>query len=105
MHPAVVWDTAGDLLDYGTHRGHEVVARLFSEWVEAFDDFRADVGEVNDAGESVVVVVRLRGRLRASSEAVELPETYVWKLVDGMAVEVREYRTKADALKAVGLVG
>ena len=32
-----------------------------------------------------------------------MPEAQVWKIVDGKAVEVREYPTRADALKAVGL--
>ena len=103
LHRAVLWRTAEDLPDSATHHGHDGVAKLFSEWFEAFDGFRADVEEAFDAGESVVVVVRLRGRLKASNEEVLLPETHVWQIVDGKAVEVHEYRTKTEALKAVGL--
>jgi hypothetical protein len=32
LHPAIKWHTAPDLPDSGTHRGHDGVARLFSEW-------------------------------------------------------------------------
>jgi len=32
-----------------------------------------------------------------------MEETHVWREVDGKATEVREYQTKAEALKAVGL--
>jgi hypothetical protein len=32
-----------------------------------------------------------------------LPETHAWRLRDGKAYEIREYRTKAEALEAAGL--
>jgi hypothetical protein len=51
----------------------------------------------------VVVMTRLRGRFRGSTEEVNLIEAHVWKVVDGKAVEIREYRTKAEALEATGL--
>jgi uncharacterized protein len=105
LDPAVEWHTAHDLPDSGTYRGVEGVARLFSDWVGAFEDFRGEVEEVIDAGDRVIVVVRLRGRVRGSSEEVDLAETHVWRLVNGRAVEVREYRTKAEALEAAGLAG
>jgi ketosteroid isomerase-like protein len=34
---------------------------------------------------------------------VEVPETQVYTVRNGKIVEVREYRTKAEALKVVGL--
>jgi ketosteroid isomerase-like protein len=105
LHPAIEWHTAPDLPDSGTHRGHDGVARLFSEWAGSFEDFRADLEEVIEAGSYVVAAVRLRGRLRGGGDEVVLPETHVWKMVNGKAVEVREYRTKTEALEAAGLPG
>ena len=104
LHPEVEWHTAQDLPDSGMHRGVDGIAKLFSEWTASFEDFQGDIDEIIDGGdEVVVVVVRLHGRLRGSSEEVVLPETQVWRLRNGRAYEIREYRTKAEALEAAGL--
>jgi ketosteroid isomerase-like protein len=104
LHPDVEWHTADDLPDSGVHRGVAGIATLFSEWAGSFDDFQSDIEEIIDGGEEiVVVVVRLHGRLKGSNEEVELMESHVWRLLDGRAIEIREYRTKAKALEAAGL--
>jgi uncharacterized protein len=104
LHQDAAWHTAQDLPDSDTYRGHEGIAELYSEWIDSFEDFRVEVEEMIDGGrEMVVVMTRLRGRFRGSTEEVNLIEAHVWKVVDGKAVEIREYRTKAEALEAAGL--
>jgi ketosteroid isomerase-like protein len=103
FQPNIEWHTRDDLPDSGTHRGYAGVAQLLSSWVEAFEDLRVDPEELIDADDLVVAVVRLRGRIRDSGHDVEMEETHVWRLLDGKATEVREYQTKAEALKAVEL--
>jgi ketosteroid isomerase-like protein len=105
LDPKVEWHTAADLPDSGTYRGHHGAEALFSEWVSYFGgDFRADIQEIFDAGDYVVVWCILRGQVRETSGAeVELPEAHIWKFREGKVVEVQEYRTKAEALEAVGL--
>jgi ketosteroid isomerase-like protein len=97
------WHTRADLPDAGIRRGHDGLVKLASEWFGAFDHFRLDIEELLDAGDSVVVVTRLRGQVRSSRGEVDLPETQVCKMRDGKIAVVRAYRTKAEALKAVGL--
>jgi ketosteroid isomerase-like protein len=103
LHPSIEWHTRDDLPDSGTHQGYAGVAQLLSSWVEAFEDLRVDPEELIDADDFVVAVVRLRGRIRGSGQDVEMEETHVWRHLDGKASEVREYRSKAEALEAVGL--
>ena len=104
LHADVAWHTAQDLPDSDTYRGHAGVAEVYSEWIDSFEDFRVEVEEMIDGGgELVVVMTRLRGRFRGSSEEVNLIEAHVWKLLDGKAVEVREYRSRDEALEAAGL--
>jgi uncharacterized protein len=103
LHRDVTWHTARDLPDSATYRGHDGVAELYSEWIGSFEDFRVEVEEIMDDGrDSVIVMTRLRGRFRGSTDEVNLIEAHVWKLLDGKAVEIREYRTRAEALEAVG---
>jgi ketosteroid isomerase-like protein len=104
LHRDVAWHTARDLPDSDTYRGHEGIAELYAEWIDSFEDFQVEVEEMIDGGrETVLVMTRLRGRFRGSTEEVNLAEAHVWKLLGGKAVEIREYRTKAEALEAVGL--
>lgn len=104
LDPDVEWHTRADLPDSATYRGHDGVAKLFSEWLESFDDLRFDPEESIDPGDDVVVaVLRLSGRIRGSGEEVTMPETHVWTMRDGKGVECREHPTKAEALKALGL--
>jgi ketosteroid isomerase-like protein len=59
--------------------------------------------EFIDAGDCVLVPVRLTGRGRASGVSFEDHEVHVFRLRDRKIIEVREYREKAEALEAVGL--
>jgi ketosteroid isomerase-like protein len=104
LHPDIEWHTRADLPDTGTHRGHDRVAKLMAEWFDgAFDKVGIELEELIDAGDRVVVVLRLRGRVRGSSQEVEMPETHVVTMRDGKVTEIHEYQTKAEALASVGL--
>ena len=105
LHENFEWHTATDLPDSDTYRGLEAVREFNRSWAASFEDFRADIQEVLDAGDYVVASLILRGRVRDSGEEVAMPEFHVWKLRDGRAVEVREYRTKEAALEAIGTAG
>jgi ketosteroid isomerase-like protein len=99
----VEWHTAADLPDTDVHRGIESVAAFVRDWPSAFEDFGAEVEEFIDIGDCVVVPLVLRGRVRGTDEAVAMRETHVWKLREAKVIEVREYRTREQALEAVGL--
>jgi ketosteroid isomerase-like protein len=103
LHPDIRWHTRADLPDTATYRGHDGVTTLMADWFGAFDDLRVDVEELIDAGDRVVVVLRLHGRARGSAHEVEMCETHVLTMRDGQVTEVHEYLTKAEALKVVGL--
>lgn len=103
LHPDILWHTRADLPDPATHRGHDGAATLMAEWFQAFEDLRVDVEEAIDAGDRVVVVLRLHGRARGSAGEVDMSETHVLTICDGKVTEIHEYPTKADALKVVGL--
>ncbi len=103
LHPDIRWHTRVDLPDTATHRGHDGVATLMSEWFGAFDDLSVDVKELIDAGDRVVAVLRLHGRAKGSAREVDMSETHVLTMHDGKVTEIHEYPTKAEALKVVGL--
>jgi ketosteroid isomerase-like protein len=103
MDDAVEWHPAGHEPETATARGKAAITERLLEWATAFEDFRADALEFIDAGECVVVPFRYAGRVRGSGGEVAIEETNVFRLRDGKIVEVREYRTKDEALAAAGV--
>jgi ketosteroid isomerase-like protein len=82
-------------------RGLEGVKAWFGEIFMSFD-LRVEADEFVDAGDSVVVVFRQIARGRASG--AELTSRFaVYGFRDGKISSVDGYRTRADALEAVGL--
>jgi uncharacterized protein len=68
---------------------------------EAFDDYTVEAEEFIDAGDSVVVAVRLSGRGRESGVEMEMHVAHLWTVRDGKVVRGDVYRTVDDALEAV----
>jgi ketosteroid isomerase-like protein len=100
--PEIEWFVLPDAPDPGPHRGRNVISERASLWREMLA-LRGEVLEYIDAGEYVIMPIRMRGRPPGSDADVVLDEVYVSKFRDGKVVELREYRTKAEALEAVGL--
>ena len=86
-----------------TYRGHDGVRRYFESFWDTMDDIRFRPERFWDAGESVVVAMRLTAKGRRSAIAVEQRFTQVWTFRDGKASRARTYASDAEALKAAGL--
>jgi ketosteroid isomerase-like protein len=85
----------------GTRRGPEGFLRGTDDAREAFDEFRVDPEEFIDAGEAVVVPVRISGRGRASGAKQEARLVHVWTLSDGKVIRNEIYRTLDEAVQAL----
>lgn len=93
-----------DIPDAGEYRGHAGVRRwLFEDWTAAWSEFSLEPQEYIDAGESVVVVFRLKATGRGSGVAVERLDAMVLKLRDGQIVRYDYYNNREQALQAAGL--
>jgi ketosteroid isomerase-like protein len=100
--PDAEWHVLPEATDPGPHRGRQVILERGKLWRQMFG-LRAEVLEYIDAGDYVIAPVRMRGQAPGSDAEVALDEVYVCKFRNGKVVELREYRTKAEALKAAGL--
>jgi uncharacterized protein len=103
FHPRIEWTTTDAFLDAATYRGHQGVLRYYGAIASEFDDLRIEPRELIEAGEQVVVSVRISGRGKASGAPVELSLTEVCSLRDGKIVRIRNYEDRAAALRAAGL--
>jgi ketosteroid isomerase-like protein len=79
-------------------------ARLVQDWLDTFDNFRAEPVELIDAGEDqVVAVLRLGGRAKLSGVETQLTYAVVYTIRDGKIARGREYAARDDAVEAAGL--
>jgi ketosteroid isomerase-like protein len=86
-----------------TYRGYEGVRRYFASFQEAMDEIRFDADQVWDAGDSVVVDVRLTATGRETGIPVEQRIAQVWGIREGKATRAETYVSLSDALEAAGL--
>ena len=87
----------------GTWRGLDGVRGFMREWLEAFGKFRVDPQEFIDRDDAVVVAVLYTGRGRGSDVALTDRWFYVYRVREGKIFRWRPYRTRSEALAAVGL--
>jgi ketosteroid isomerase-like protein len=86
-----------------SYRGHEGVRRYFETFYDAMDEIRFEPQRFWDAGELVVVSMRMTARGKQTSIPVEQRFAQVWTIRDGRARRAQTYASLADALRAAGL--
>ena len=89
----------GDLLLQGREGGARLIAQLRDAWAE----WRFEPERLMDAGDQVVVFVRVLAKGGASGVPIELTGAHVQTSRDGRVTRTQIYRDRADALHAVGL--
>ena len=107
----VLWETAHpdleihdhDTPDQSDYRGYEGLTRWLEEWGAAWAAWSIEPEEFIDAGDSVVVFIRMKAQGRGSGVEVERRDAQVWRLRSGKVVRGDYYNNRQQALEAVGL--
>jgi ketosteroid isomerase-like protein len=84
----------------GRFRGHDEVMGFFGRLPEHFLELAVEPVEFLDAGDTIVVLVRIRGRGRNGS--FDLDAVHVWRMRGGKAAAFAEYIDTARLLEAIG---
>ena len=79
-------------------RGHDGVRDVFRFFDELLDDLGVDPHEFIEAGDQVIVPVRMHGRLRESGEPVAYELVQVWLGRDGKAIRLVTYPDREAAI-------
>jgi ketosteroid isomerase-like protein len=105
--PNIEWEWAEGMASlYGgprIYRGLEEIGAATLEWLAAWDSYWMTADDFIEAGDEVVVFMRLHARAAGTESVVEQRVAAVWGLRKGRAVRVRYYEDRAEALEAVGL--
>lgn len=102
----VVWYATDRWLECATFRGHEGLLAADALWAAEFDDFGWAVHDIRDAGERVVALSEMTGRIKGSGVRISAHAGLVVSDIhDRMLGAIRVYSSRDEALKAVGLEG
>jgi ketosteroid isomerase-like protein len=89
----------GAQLLYGRQGMSRLLAMLRDSWTE----WRFEAERFIDAGQRVVVLIRVVARGGASGLAAEQETAHVWAIREGRLASIHIYRDRDEALKVVGL--
>ena len=104
----IEWDASGaewlhELGFQHTYRGHSGVREAMRDWLEVWDTISYRPNELIDAGDSVLALVTLEARGRASGATVTYDHPQLWTFRDGRIVRMRVFDDRDQALRAAGL--
>ena len=85
------------------YRGHERVREGFRDLFQTLGEIHLDYPEIQDLGDRVVGIGRIRARGTESGVEIESPHATVVVYQNGMAIRVRSYLDPKAALEAAGL--
>jgi ketosteroid isomerase-like protein len=84
-------------------RGRQACVKAMSDFASTFEEFRADIEEIADAGDWVTTLTHWRGSGAGSGASVDLREVIGWRFQDGLVIEGRVFASWEEGLETVGL--
>ena len=106
FHPKIVWEWSSSmsgLTGVASYQGIAGVEAATRDQFEIWDRFWQEGEKFIEAGDDVVVLTRLHGRLKGSEREVQSKAADVWTFDEGRAVRFRSYDSRSEALEATGL--
>jgi ketosteroid isomerase-like protein len=104
--PEIEWEWAPEMASLfgGPHvyRGLDEIWTATKEWLVPWEHYWMTADEFIEAGDRVVVMMRLHARAHSGSVLEQLVAA-VWTMRNGKAVAVRYYMDRDEALQAVGV--
>jgi ketosteroid isomerase-like protein len=102
-HEAIELVDSVGLPDAGSYVGKEQLRARIESFFEFGWDGVFRVEELIDAGDEVAMVWRLLGKAPGSEVPIDASLAFAVRLDDGRLSRIRQYRTREEALEAVGL--
>jgi uncharacterized protein len=97
----VEWHEAATLFDRGVYRGHDGIRRLIAENMELWSNFRAEIEEIFDAGNDVVVALgHFTGEI--GGIGVRIRFVHVGEMHQSQLLRLREYEDAGMVRRALG---
>jgi len=88
---------------YDEGQGLSELKAGWADWLEPWETYRAEIEDVIDAGDDVLVLTRDYGRRAGMSVEVSLMGAAVWTVREGKIARIRFFRDRDAGLRAAGL--
>ncbi len=102
-HPDVTLRTSGMFPESGEYRGYDGLREFAENQALAFQSMSVEPREYIEAGQRVVVPLRFGGKARHTGIETTFDIVHVWTIREKRVSELAMYRSREQALKAVGL--
>jgi ketosteroid isomerase-like protein len=102
-HPDVVLKTSGMFPESGDDEGYEGLREFAENQAEAFETMFVQTADFTDVGDQVITPPRSGGIARHTGIEATFSVVHVWTLRDCRVSRLDVYRSREEALKAVGL--
>lgn len=103
--PEIVWMEAENFkyADRNPYRGPQAVAEgVFMRIAQDLDNFRVNVEEIIDGGDTVVALGRYTGSGKRTGQPLNAQFVHVWRLRDGKVVRFQQYADTAQLARVIG---
>jgi ketosteroid isomerase-like protein len=92
-----------DTPDQGAYQGHAGVGRWLQDWSQAWADWNFQPEEFIDAGDAVIVVIRMHAKGAGSGVELDRQDALVYRFRDDKILRTDYYNSKEQALAAAGV--
>jgi ketosteroid isomerase-like protein len=92
-----------DTPDQGAYRGRAGVERWLQDWSDAWADWNFQPEAFIDAGDAVIVVIRMHAKGAGSGVELDRQDALVYRFRDDKIVRTDYYNSKDQALAAAGV--
>jgi ketosteroid isomerase-like protein len=96
----IEWHSPATLPHGGDFHGREAVGGFFQGIGEHWESLEVDIEDVVSGGETVVVLVKAHGCLRATGEESAYSAAHAWTVRDGTPIRFEEYVNAPATLPA-----
>jgi uncharacterized protein len=97
-----VFEVPIGMANAGTYRGPEGFLRMVEGWDEAWDEFRIEIDDAIEYGDTVIVPVTQHGRGRGSGVEIQMQAAYLMRFTDGRLQHWRIFESKEEAVREAG---
>src|SRR5438477_2778651 len=106
LHPDVEFSTSGVWPDFDPiYHGHEGLAEFWRAMHEAWGEFRIDIEQMDEDGDSFVLALRFRGTGVGSGVKVDLRFANAIRIHEGLEFRIVSRRTVEEARETLPGVG
>ena len=106
LDPGIVWQwspSMSGITGVSEYHGIDGVAAATRDFLQAWDRFTNEAGELIDLGDYVLVITRTHARMKGSDREIEASAAELWTFRGEKAIRFQEFGTRAEALQAAGV--